>query len=33
MADGIIRLLWRPRTPTDRPPAAQVIAAARAWLA
>ncbi len=33
MADGIIRLLWRPRTPNDRPPAAQVTAAAQAWLA
>jgi hypothetical protein len=32
MADGVVRQLWRPRTPSDRPPAAQVIAAARAWL-
>ena len=33
MTDGIVRLLWRPRSPSDRPPAGQVIAAARAWLA
>ena len=32
MADGIIRQLWHPRTPSDRPPARQLIAAARAWL-
>jgi hypothetical protein len=32
MADGVVRQLWRPRTPSDRPPATQVIAAARAWL-
>ncbi len=29
---GVARRLWRPRTPDDRPPAAEVIAAARAWL-
>lgn len=33
MADGVVRQLWRPRTPNDRPPASQVVAAARAWLA
>ena len=33
MVNGIIRQLWRPRTPNDRPPAAEVIAACRAWLA
>jgi hypothetical protein len=32
VVDGIVRLLWRPRTPNDRPPAAEVIAAARTWL-
>jgi hypothetical protein len=31
MAHGIVRQLWRPRTPNDRPPASDVIAAARAW--
>jgi hypothetical protein len=31
MAEGVIWRLWRPRTPNDRPPAAEVIAAARAW--
>jgi hypothetical protein len=33
MADGVVRQLWRPRSPNDRPPASQVVAAARAWLA
>jgi hypothetical protein len=33
MTDGVVRLLWRPRTPSDRPPAGQVIATAWAWLA
>ena len=33
MVGGVVRQLWRPRTPNDRPPAAEVIAAARAWLA
>ena len=32
MIDGMVRQLWRPRTPNDRPPASDVIAAARAWL-
>jgi hypothetical protein len=32
MAHGIVRQLWRPRTPNDRPPASDVIAAAQAWL-
>ena len=32
LADGVVRQLWRPRTPNDRPPAAQVIAAAQTWL-
>ncbi|MGH3199744.1 MAG: AhpC/TSA family protein [Streptosporangiaceae bacterium] len=32
MAHGVVRRLWRPRTPDDRPPAGDVIAAARAWL-
>ena len=32
MADGTIRLLWRPRTPDDRPAASDVVAAARRWL-
>jgi hypothetical protein len=31
MARGVIRRLWRPRTPDDRPPASEVITAARAW--
>lgn len=31
MVDGIVRQLWRPRTPNDRPQAAEVIAAAGAW--
>jgi hypothetical protein len=31
--DGQVRALWRPRTPDDRPPAAEVIAAAQAWTA
>ena len=26
MVNGVVRQLWRPRTPSDRPPAAQVIA-------
>jgi hypothetical protein len=32
MIDGIVRRLWRPRSPDDRPAAAEVIAAASAWL-
>jgi hypothetical protein len=32
MIDSTVRLLWRPHTPSDRPPPGQVIAAARAWL-
>ncbi len=32
MADGVVRQIWRPRTPSDRPPAGEVVAAARAWL-
>jgi hypothetical protein len=31
MIDGVVRLLWRPRTPDDRPTASEVITAARAW--
>lgn len=31
MADGVVRRLWLPRTPGDRPPATDVAAAARAW--
>jgi hypothetical protein len=33
MVNAVVRQLWRPRTPAGRPPAAEVIAAARAWLA
>jgi hypothetical protein len=32
MIDGVVRRLWRPRSPHDRPAAAEVIAATRAWL-
>ena len=32
MINGVVRRLWRPRSPDDRPPAAEVIAAAGAWL-
>ncbi len=32
MTDGVVRLLWRPRTPNDRPAAGEVMAAARTWL-
>jgi hypothetical protein len=32
MVDGVARRLWRPRSPDDRPPAAEVIATAQAWL-
>ena len=32
MTDGTVRLLWRPRTPNDRPAAGDVVAAARRWL-
>jgi hypothetical protein len=28
LVDGIVRVLWRPRSPDDRPPASQVVAAA-----
>jgi hypothetical protein len=31
MIDGVVRRLWRPRTPDDRPTASEVITAARAW--
>jgi hypothetical protein len=30
MVDGQVRMLWRPRTPNDRPGAPEVIAAAQA---
>ncbi|MGH3473205.1 MAG: AhpC/TSA family protein [Nocardioidaceae bacterium] len=30
MVDGTVTRLWRPRTPNDRPPAAEVFAAASA---
>ena len=33
MIDGVVRRLWRSRTPDDRPPAGEVLAAASAWLA
>jgi hypothetical protein len=29
MVDGVVTVLWRPRSPDDRPKAAEVIAAAR----
>ena len=32
MVQGVVRRLWRTRTPDDRPPAAEVIVAAGAWL-
>lgn len=32
MIDGVVRRLWRPLSPDDRPAAAEVIAATRAWL-
>jgi hypothetical protein len=32
MIDGIVRQLWRPRSPDDRPAAAEVIVATRVWL-
>jgi hypothetical protein len=32
MINGVVRRLWRPRSPDDRPAAAEVIAATRAWL-
>lgn len=32
MIDGVVRRLWRPRSPDDRPTATEVITAARAWL-
>jgi hypothetical protein len=32
MIDGVVRRLWRPRSPDDRPAAAEVIAATSAWL-
>ena len=28
LVDGIVRVLWRPRSPDERPPAGQVVAAA-----
>jgi len=33
MVDGVVRQLWRPRTPNDRPPATQLTAAAQTWIA
>ncbi len=30
MLDGVVRVLWRPRSPDDRPAAAELLAAARA---
>jgi hypothetical protein len=33
MVDGEVRLLWRPRSPNDRPAASEVVAAAFAWRA
>jgi hypothetical protein len=33
MTGAVVRQLWRPRTPVDRPSAAELIAAARTWLA
>lgn len=30
LVDGMIRVLWRPRSPDDRPPATEVLAEARA---
>jgi hypothetical protein len=32
MINGVVRRLWRPRSPNDRPAAAEVITATRAWL-
>ena len=32
MIGGVVRRLWRPRSPDDRPAAAEVIAASGAWL-
>jgi hypothetical protein len=32
LVDGVVRRLWRPRSPDDRPPAAEVLAAARVLL-
>ena len=32
MVHGVVRRLWRPRTPNDRPRADEVIAAGQAWL-
>ncbi len=28
LVDGVVRVLWRPRSPDDRPPAGEVVAAA-----
>jgi hypothetical protein len=33
LVDRVVRQIWRPRTPADRPPAAEVVSAAQAWLA
>jgi hypothetical protein len=33
MVNGQVRTLWRPRTPDDRPVAAELIAAAKEWAA
>ena len=32
VVDGVVRVLWRPRSPDDRPPAADVLSTARALL-
>lgn len=32
LVHGVVRRLWRPATPGDRPPATEVITAAQAWL-
>ena len=32
MVRGVVRRLWRPRSPDDRPAAAEVIAATGVWL-
>ena len=32
VADGVVRQIWRPRTPSDRPQASEVVAAARLWV-
>lgn len=32
VVDGVVRVLWRPRSPDDRPPAGDVLGAARSLL-